>query len=370
VRWRKTRTITGTLAAVALALTSATPALAAGSRWQSDRNPQPPSTLLQSVYTASPAEAWAVGYTFSETTGATSPVIERWDGTSWQKATGASFPDSNVQLDTVAGTGPDDVWAAGGQPEFGPGVIEHFNGTTWSPVETPVSFGGLASISADSPADAWGIGTNLFGCCTALPAIQHWNGFAWKLVKGPFITKLDDAGANLLAVDALSPSDVWVVVKEGFTTFFGHWDGTTWQKVPQPRGAGSGELAAVGGTSASDLWAVGESSAQGGLIEHFDGTSWTLVANPAGQGIPLGAVTVLSPSDVWAMGSSVSVSEHWDGTRWTTVPAINVNKATLTLPGQDGYGGPPMSGLSGGPLFAVANETNTEHSLIVQQPVP
>lgn len=70
------------------------------------------------------------------------------------------------------------------------------------------------------------------------------------------------------------------------------------------------------------------------------------------------------------MGSAVSVSEHWNGPRWTAEPAVNVNQATLTLPGQRGYGGPPMSGLSGGPLFAVANDTNSTHSVIIQQEKP
>jgi hypothetical protein len=367
---RKARTVLGVLAGVAIAAASATPAQAAAGAWRIVPDPEAPSTLLQSVFTASPMQAWAVGYTFNDDTGATSPVIEHWDGTSWQKASGASLPGGNFQLDTVAGTGPDDVWAAGGQPEFGPAVIEHFNGTAWAQVASPVSDGGLAEISADSPADAWGIGTNLFGCCVALPAIQHWNGTAWTLVNDAFVTGLDDAGATLLSIDAVSASDVWVVAKEGFTTFFGHWDGTAWQKVAQPKAAGQGQLAAVGGTSASDLWAVGDSTNQSGLIEHFNGTTWSVVANPAGQGIPLGAVSVLRPHDVWAMGSAVSVSEHWNGTKWTAVPAVNVNKASLTLPGQDGYGGPPMSGRSGGPLFAVANETSTTHSVIIQQETP
>lgn len=356
-------------AATAAVVAAAAPALAAGGGWQTDSNPEP-DTLLQSVFTTSSTQAWAVGYTFNTVSGATSPVIEQWNGTGWQKASGASLPGSNYQLDTVAGTGPSDVWAAGGEPEFGPAVIEHFNGTTWTQVPSPVTFGGLSSISADSPADAWGIGTNLSGCCVALPAIQHWNGTAWTLVNDGFVKGLDDAGGVLLSVDAISPSDVWIVAKEGSATFFGHWDGSSWQKVSQPKGAGQAPLAAVAGTSASDLWAVGETPGLSGLIEHFNGTTWTLVANPAGQGVPLGAVTVLSPTDVWAMGSSVSVSEHWNGTRWTAVPAVNVNKAVLTLPGQDGYGGPPMSGIAGGPLFAVANHTSGVRSVIIQQAKP
>src|SRR5580700_1945526 len=151
MRMRKTRTSWGTMAiGVAAAMAAATPALAAGSSWGTDHNPEP-ATVLQSVYVASPTQAWAVGYRSGSLL---SPVLEHWDGTAWQKASGVSFKGlgpPGPQLDTVAGTGPDDVWAAGGSPEFGPGIIEHYNGTAWTQVSSPILSGGITSISADSP---------------------------------------------------------------------------------------------------------------------------------------------------------------------------------------------------------------------------
>jgi hypothetical protein len=367
MRTRRARTAAGMLAVgLAAAVAVATPALASGRTWRVDPNPEP-ATVLQSVYVASSTQAWAVGYR-----GPGHTVVEHWDGTGWQKASGVSFKGlSGVQLDAVAGSGPDDVWAAGGSPEFGPGVIEHFDGTTWAQVSSPVFNGGIMQISADSPTDAWGIGTDLSGCCVSVPIIAHWDGTAWTEVKTPFSSGIREFSTRLSSLDAISPSDVWVVAAAGHTSFFYHWDGSHWLKVLQPKGLGKDPLAAIAGTSASDLWAVGENAAQGGLIEHFDGTTWTKVANPAGQGLPLTAVTALTPTDAWAMTANASVSEHWNGTQWTAVPAISINRASLTLGGQGGYpGGPAMSGLAGGPLFTVANSNTTVHSLILQQTTP
>jgi hypothetical protein len=356
--------------AVAATLAVTTPALASGGTWQADPNPEP-ATVLQSVFVASPAQAWAVGYRGSTRL---TTVLEQWNGTSWQKARGVplkGLSNPGPQLDTVAGTGPDDVWAAGGAPEFGPGVIEHFDGTTWSQVSSPVLNGGITSISADSPADAWGIGSDLSGCCVPVPIVAHWNGIAWTEVKTPFSSGVAEFNTRLSSIYAASPADVWVVAMVGRVWVFYHFDGSHWSKVPQPAGSRNSQLDAVTGTSATDVWAVGQTSAQDGLIEHFNGTTWTKVANPAGQGLSLAAVTALSPADAWAMTTNATVSEHWNGTKWIAVPAASPGQDTLTLGGQGGYpGGPALSGLPGGPLFTVANSTTKTHSIILQQQTP
>jgi len=60
---------------------AATPALAAGGgSWRADPNPEP-VTVLQSVFTASLAQALAAGFDLNHSTGAASPVIEHFDST-------------------------------------------------------------------------------------------------------------------------------------------------------------------------------------------------------------------------------------------------------------------------------------------------
>jgi hypothetical protein len=85
--------------------------------------------------------------------------------------------------------------------------------------------------------------------------------------------------------------------------------------------------------SATDIWAVGTASAEGSgsiqtLIEHWDGTSWSVVPSPspAVYENDLQAVTAVSANDIWAVGEREgldyvlhTLAEHWDGSTWSVV---------------------------------------------------
>ena len=109
-----------------------------------------------------------------------------------------------------------------------------------------------------------------------------------------------------------------------------------WQVVPSPGPGSSSALAAVAATSSTDAWAVGSwlnpaSATTVALIEHWDGSAWSTVPSPAVPGAPslvsLAGVAALSPTNAWAVGSTVTDSvsqpliEHWDGTSWTIIPS-------------------------------------------------
>ena len=84
----------------------------------------------------------------------------------------------------------------------------------------------------------------------------------------------------------------------------------TWTKEALPTTGAS--LVAIAGTSATDVWAVGQG------IFHFDGSTWT-DATPAalrGFGSGLRAIWVVSKNDVWAVGGQAHVA-HYDGTTWS-----------------------------------------------------
>lgn len=72
--------------------------------------------------------------------------------------------------------------------------------------------------------------------------------------------------------------------------------------------------------SAGNAWAVSQGPAPGyDAILHWNGTQWTKMTYPgAAHGALLYAVTALSASNAWAVGT---VTDHWDGTRWTKVAA-------------------------------------------------
>ena len=70
---------------------------------------------------------------------------------------------------------------------------------------------------------------------------------------------------------------------------------------------------AIAGTSANDVWVVGDGSA----ALHFDGATWT--AMPAVNDEAL-SVWADAPDDAWAVGTSFV--EHWDGTQWSAVSGV------------------------------------------------
>lgn len=105
--------------------------------------------------------------------------------------------------------------------------------------------------------------------------------------------------------------------------------------------SGSGyqdQLLGVTVVSPSDVWAVGLHcpSICGGvpqgahpLVRHWNGTGWSTVPVPARGSVgALYAVSKTSASDVWAVGTSAgqSLILHWDGTTWSEVssPPVSV----------------------------------------------
>src|SRR5205814_4966051 len=104
---------------------------------------------------------------------------------------------------------------------------------------------------------------------------------------------------------------------------------------PSPGQQSTGStLLAIGAVSSSDVWAVGERAVQHGdertLIEHWDGSRWGVVSSPNVPGqssSELWGVTAIASDDAWAIGFSLddsavgsTLAEHWDGTTWTRVP--------------------------------------------------
>lgn len=88
-----------------------------------------------------------------------------------------------------------------------------------------------------------------------------------------------------------------------------------WTKLTSP---GPGTLDAVDAVSPTDVWAVGTSPSAAGahsVLLHFDGRTWTRVDHPdVGE---LVDVLELAPDDVWAIGTKAL---HFDGSTWTVTP--------------------------------------------------
>jgi hypothetical protein len=321
------------LVVVAIALLMAIPAaLAAGSPWVVVATPNNGSdaNYLVAVSALTRQDGWAVG-SYRDDSSQFRTLAEHWDGNAWSLVPTPNRNWGYNELNDVAVTSAADAWAVGydNAGNFGTErtLIEHWDGAAWSIVPSP-NIGTNASIlygvAAVRSNDAWAVGFgNNSGGASGKVLIAHWNGTAWKRVRSPSTHR---AGSELVAVEVVSPNDVWAVGNAGNSTLVEHWNGMRWRIVPSPNGSGPSALAAVTAISANDIWAVGASEEGGTLTEHWNGTAWSVVPSPDGD-LPesyLSGVAALAGNDVWAVGASYdpisgggpTLSLHWDGSKW------------------------------------------------------
>ncbi len=82
--------------------------------------------------------------------------------------------------------------------------------------------------------DVWAVG---YTSPPQTQLIEHWNGTQWSIINSPKVT-----GGLFGGVAAISSNDVWVVgyksfktkLEKGQETLTEHWNGTTWSIVPSP----------------------------------------------------------------------------------------------------------------------------------------
>ena len=133
----------------------------------------------------------------------------------------------------------------------------------------------------------------------------------WRAV----VEKLDGA---LLSMWGTSASDVYAVGgplgNSGFETLVLHFDGGKWKRLKPGH---SDTYWWVHGTSATDVWMVGEK----GRITHWDGAG--LKDYPGATTATLFGVWAASPTDAWAVGGAGEAAGlpndvllHWDGASW------------------------------------------------------
>lgn len=159
----------------------------------------------------------------------------------------------------VAAVSASDAWAAGnGFDEFGPDdgpIIERWNGSSWNIVDTTLpDEATLTDVSALGADDVWAVGSAFV--TTLSPFVAHWDGTSWSSVPVPNPGNL---GAALEGVEMLASDDVWAVGwqdGEHFgddQTLVEHWDGTSWTVVPSPSPSVA-QLSDVSGSSSTDVW--------------------------------------------------------------------------------------------------------------------
>ena len=270
------------------------------------------------------------------------------------------MPGSSSALSAVSCPSSKNCWAVGEyQTASSPDLNQalHWNGSAWSQISAPSpcgSFNDLLGVSCTSATNCWAVGDDSGLTGPTVGQALHWNGSKWSRGTVPNPSTIFN---ELFGVRCTSASDCWAVGED--TSNSGavlnealHWNGTKWSPVtiPSPGGTTNGisGLSGVFCTSASDCWAVGDYSSNGGgffvnQALHWNGTKWTQAITPNPGGTAGGAISGLisaactSSSDCWAVGSYGTLSIagvrqnqalHWDGAAWSLV----------TTPDPDGTG--------------------------------
>jgi hypothetical protein len=303
-----------------------------GTSWAEVPLPDASGIEVDGVSALSPGDAWAVGAGPGKPYANT--LVLRWNGTSWRRVPSPSpDPGRGSGLDSVSADSPSDAWAVGAASAGAPGnsvmLALRWAGTSWQRVPTPspaASAGGdLVSVSADSPSDAWAVGSYFPGKKLESLAL-HWNGVSWRRVPIP----IPGSGTfnDLQSVTAVSPTDAWAV--GGYftghieTAEVLHWNGASWKQMSLPNPGDDSVLTGISAASATNVWATG-GNLPGNLMLHWNGTGWSKVASPDPlNAASLSAVSTVSGSDAWAAGCVCTDSKapdhtlllHWDGKSW------------------------------------------------------
>jgi len=232
------------------------------------------------------ATACSAGGTLYSGMGEFSAITEQSNGPGTWSLSG-SYPSSETSplnalvgvsctsaIDCVA-VGYTEYWTLPGPTLQAEPLIGTWDGSTWVIAPIAGALSGLSGVSCDGPSDCMAVGTtDHFGGGSGL--IEHWDGSSWSVVSTPPLPVLN-------AVSCVSPSDCTAV---GAGSEIARWNGVAWSVVsnPIPRRSTSSVLTGVSCTSTSNCLAVGDfvknSTAQVNLAEHWNGTAWSIVHTP------------------------------------------------------------------------------------------
>lgn len=311
-------------------------------------------------------------------------LMRTYDGTKWspvdgrlkvQTSTGGPQTTIMDTLNSIAGSGSDDIWIAGENL-----TAFHYNGAFWSEVERVNSSGqgwksvyslgrgvalfvGPANVSmicetnstgaqckkstwntdptrAFNQNAVWGSSRNNIWSVGDWGSILHFNGMQWE----PY----SNATIHILrAIWGTGPNDIYVAGDSGRIL---RWDGVALREFAT--GVTPWTMSAISGTGPTDIWFVGA----GGQILHFDGTAWRVMST-GNSNDALNSIWSSATNRAWAVGNGKNGSTivgrvcGWDGTKWTCQDDANYkfNGVWAALPDQVWATNDPLppSGVSG-----------------------
>jgi hypothetical protein len=326
--------------------------------WRILATPVPAGALLSNLFGVSctaPDACTAAGY-YVNAARQIRPLAERWNGTGWS-IQAAPSPAARPEAGFFAVSCPaaDACTAVGAQTDSSGNttpLAERWNGTAWSIQPASASTGSLASellaVSCPAAAACVAAGSQIDSSQVPVPLAEGWNGTKWRVehVPGP----AGAVGSGLSGLSCSSPAACTAAGSygdsSGSTALLAEaWDGTKWhiQATPAPAGSTGSEFLAVSCSAAAACTAVGATTiatpASGGsrsggsgssmtvsLAERWNGTSWRIQATPApgrSTGTGLAAVSCSAANACTAAGSYDTASNlarttaaAWGGSGW------------------------------------------------------
>ncbi|GAA2106611.1 hypothetical protein [Actinomadura alba] len=291
-------------------------------------------------------------------------LMLRWNGIAWNQV---AVPNVG-RINDLSAAGANDMWALG---DCG---LLRWDGRSWkntAHAEVPGEQASVNDLHTTGPEEAWLVG-NTYDVLTEVEKgfVQRWNGRNWRLLTLPAI----EDSHHLSSVAARGANDVWVV-----GTVYGddarpdrllllHWDGTLWERVPEPEtGQWTLRPEEVRITARDDAWVVGWSKTapdreqiRRPMILHWNGLRWTTSPVPDGPG----ELYDMSKSGGrgWAVGDTFSPTAptyemyvlRWAGDRWVNHPVPHEGEGMINgvaaVPGGDTW----VVGSTAGPYPMIA----------------
>jgi hypothetical protein len=210
---------------------------------------------LLGVWGSGPDEVWAVG---GQTDRA---LVMRGDGTQWARVD----VDADARLWSIYGVSATDVYAVGEH-----GLILYYDGTDWRRVASGTDLF-LYGVWASSRDDVWIVGGDRTG---AGAVMLRGARDSFRIVDTLPAQLAPDI---LYKVHGFAPDNVLALGNSGML----RWDGAAWHREQMPT---TEPMVAMWGHAANEVYAVGGTGL--GAVVHWDGAQWNEVAAlPIGSGL-------------------------------------------------------------------------------------
>jgi hypothetical protein len=280
-----------------------------GTSWSQQTSPNPITgdNELRGVHARTSSDVWAVGN--STGPGNPQPISLHNTGSGWSSVSVPYTSGHSMYLRGVSAVSSNLAWAVGFDGSSP--LIYKWNGTSWSSETVPNITAQLRAVSAVSSTDAWAVGST-GADNTGNTVILHWNGTQWSQVTSPSPGTTNN---GLSGVKAVSSNVAYAVgyfdSGSGPRTLVLGWNGSSWSQetTANPHTTDMFEAVDVGGTQE---WAVGESRSSPfrTLTEHRTGSGWVAVTSPNNNsnnhfvhGVAVDPdITGCVGGDIWAVG--------------------------------------------------------------------